>query len=694
MEIIVAKTAGFCFGVSNAVKKTYQLLDRTPGQLYTFGPIIHNDQVVNELCSKGVKIAQTVDDIDETGCVVIRAHGVGPAVYEELGRKSIEVVDGTCPDVKKIHKLVNEKYREGYQIVIVGDKNHPEVIGINGWCDNTAFIAENTEDIDEFSSKISNKPICVVAQTTITSEKWQTINEYLNKVFENIIKFDTICNATSRRQNEAAEIAKDVDFMVVVGSKHSSNTRKLFEICKNYCKETYNIETSGDLPPMDIKKIKKVGITAGASTPDWIIKEVIEKMSEFNIQENEMSFKEAFESSLVTLQTGQIVKGKIIGYNNAEVFVDMGFKSDGIIPIEEFSDDPDFKPETSLKVGEEVEVFVVRVNDGEGNVVLSKKKVDSLKNWDKIEEALENKTPVKAKITEVVNGGVIATSGGLRIFIPASQVSDRFVKDLSEFNKQVVNVRILEINKQKRKIVGSVRAILAEEKGRLSSQIWENIEIGKKYDGVVKSLTDFGAFVDIGGVDGLIHVSELAWTKVKHPSEVLKVGDKVSVTILEFDKEKSRISLGYRKAEDNPWFSAAEKYKVGEVVKGKVVRLVPFGAFVELEKGIDALVHISQISSVRIGKPGDVLQVGQEVEAKVTEFNGEAKKIGLSIKEVAPIDPPSKQEEKTEEAKPAEAGTGEETKVEAEEVIPSEHKEDMSINIGDLIGDKIEDLKD
>ncbi|MCX7709614.1 MAG: bifunctional 4-hydroxy-3-methylbut-2-enyl diphosphate reductase/30S ribosomal protein S1 [Clostridia bacterium] len=682
MEIIVAKTAGFCFGVNKAVTLAYNLVEKSEDRIYTFGPVIHNDQVVGQLNERGVKIAEKVEDISEDSCVIIRAHGVTPEIYNSIEQKTEKIMDATCPYVKKIHNLVNEKYREGYQIIIVGDKNHPEVIGINGWCNNSAYIVETKEEVEKLPKGIENKPVCVVAQTTLTYEKWQAINEYLKKVFENIIKFDTICNATSQRQNEAGEIAARVDMMLVIGSSHSSNTQKLVDICKKYCPETYKIETSGEIPPVDIKKIKKIGITAGASTPEWIIKEVIEKMVELNKQENEMSFKEAFESSLVTLQSGQTVKGKIIGYNNAEVFVDMGYKSDGIIPMEEFSDDPDFKPEASLKVGEEVEVFVVRVNDGEGNVVLSKKKVDALKNWDKIEKASEDKTPVKAKVTEVVNGGVIANAGGVKIFVPASQISDRYVKDLSEFLKQVINVRILEFNKQKRKIVGSARAILEEEKTQNASKIWDNIEVGKKFDGVVKSITDFGAFVDIGGVDGLIHVSELSWTKVKHPSDVLKLGDRVSVTILEFDKAKNRISLGYRKTEDNPWYNAENKFKVGDVVKGKVVRIVPFGAFVELEKGIDGLVHISQISSVRIGKPSDVLEIGQTVEAKITEVNVEAKKIGLSIKEVAPIDP-VKKEEKIEAKAEGEAAKAEE--------VPSEHKEDMAVNIGDLMNVKKED---
>ncbi|KNY26199.1 bifunctional 4-hydroxy-3-methylbut-2-enyl diphosphate reductase/30S ribosomal protein S1 [Pseudobacteroides cellulosolvens] len=676
MEIIIAKNAGFCFGVSKAVNLLFDLLENTNEKLYTVGPIIHNDQVVEKLKSKGVQVVNDISEVENDGQVVIRTHGVTPEVYEKINGSGLKYSDATCPYVKKIHNLVNEKYKEGYQIVIIGDKEHQEVKGINGWCDDTASIVYSEDDVKSMNA--DNKNICVVAQTTITKEKWETINNFLNKKFENILKFDTICSATSNRQNEAECVAKNVDAMVVIGGKNSSNTQKLYEICKKYCSKTYQIETSGDLPPMDIKNIKKIGITAGASTPDWVIKEVISKMEELN-KANEMSFKEAFESSLVTLNTGDIVKGKIIGFNNSEVFVDLGYKSDGIIKIEEFTDDVDFNPAQSIKVGDEVEVFIVRVNDKEGVVELSKKKVESMKGWDSLVAAFENKTPVRVKVIEIVNGGVIASVSGIKIFIPASQVSDKYVKELHGFLKQVMNIRIIDYNKQKRKFVGSARVILEEEKEKAGTEFWGSVEIGKKYTGTVKSLMDFGAFVDIGGVDGLVHVSELSWNKIKHPSQVLKVGDKIEVVIKEFDKDKKKVSLGYKKHEDNPWVKAANKYNVDDIVKGKVVRLVPFGAFVELDEGVDGLVHISQISNDRIGKPSDVLSVGQEIEAKITEFSAENKKISLSIKEVNPIPAPNKKEEVKEAADSSEV-------VNAEEEVPTEHKEDMGSTIGDIIG--------
>ena len=680
MKIILASTAGFCFGVNNAVKKAYDMLGKGE-KIYTLGPIIHNEQVVDDLKKKGVDVISDVSSVSVGSKVIIRAHGVTPKIYKELRTNNICIVDATCPYVKKIHNLVHEKHSEGFQIVIAGDREHPEVKGIDGWCGNTAFIANNPDDMDIFPK--TEQKCCLVAQTTIRKEKFDGIYEKLKEKCKNVLKFDTICNATSNRQEETRKIAQESDMMLVIGSKNSSNTQKLYEISKNICEKTYLIETYGDLPPINIKEINTLGVTAGASTPERIIKEVIEKMDELNKQENEMSFEEAFESSIVTLRSGEIAKGKIIGYNNAEIFVDLGYKSDGIIPIGEYTDDPDFKPETSIKIGDEIEVFIVRVNDGEGNVMLSKKKVDSMKNIEEIEEAYKNKTPVTGKVIEITNGGIIASMKGVRVFIPASQISERYVKDLNEYMKQSVTVRIVEFNKQRRKIVGSRRIILAESRAQLSEQFWGSIEVGKKYDGVVKNLMDFGAFVDIGGVDGLVHVSEMSWIKIKHPSDILKINDKVQVTVLEFDADKKRISLTMKKDEENPWFKADEKFKVGDIVKGTVIRLVPFGAFIELEKGLDGLVHISQISNVRIAKPADVLEVGQEVEAKIVEFNIEAKKISLSIKELNPIDPPY--------AQTPENAAKEETDTDAQPVAekqedPKEHKEELTNTIADAVG--------
>lgn len=636
MEFIIAETAGFCFGVSRAIDTVYDNVKECKTKIYTLGPIIHNKQVVDDLHSKGIDAIDSIKDIkDEKSKVVVRTHGIAKEVYNELEINNIEYIDATCPYVRKIHKIVEKHYNDGYRIIIVGNREHPEVIGINGWCNNSAIIVDNVEDVKE-KLKCTDKT-CVVAQTTINREKWDDITRYIKSHCQEALIFDTICSATNLRQSEAEKIAKQVDIMLVIGGKHSSNTQKLAEICSRYCKDTYHIETFEELPQNLNLSDKKIGITAGASTPAWIIKEVINKMTEKeNLKTNdaEMSFAEAFEQSLITLNTGDIVKGTVIGVSNNEVYVDLGFKSDGIIHISELTDDPSVSPEDIVKVGDEIEVFVVRVDDGEGNVLLSKKKLDSIKGWEMIESSFNNKATVKGKVIEIVNGGIIVLVNGIRVFVPASQVSDRYVSDLNGFLKQNVSLRIIDLNKKKKRAVGSVRAVIEEEKEKKAEEFWNNVEVGKRYSGVVKKLTDFGAFVDLGGVDGLIHISELSWSKIKHPSEVLKEGDVAEVYISELDKEKKRISLGFKKAEDNPWVIAKSKFNLGDVVKCKVVRLVPFGAFVELIPGVDGLIHISQIANKRIGKPADVLSIGQEVEAKIIEMDLDNQKISLSIREL------------------------------------------------------------
>ncbi|WP_094546666.1 bifunctional 4-hydroxy-3-methylbut-2-enyl diphosphate reductase/30S ribosomal protein S1 [Petroclostridium xylanilyticum] len=636
MEFIIAETAGFCFGVSRAIDTVYDNVKECKTKIYTLGPIIHNKQVVDDLHSKGVDAIDSIKDIkDEKSKVVVRTHGIAKEVYNELEINNIEYIDATCPYVRKIHKIVEKHYNDGYRIIIVGNREHPEVIGINGWCNNSAIIVDNVEDVKE-KLKCTDKT-CVVAQTTINREKWDDITRYIKSHCQEALIFDTICSATNLRQSEAEKIAKQVDIMLVIGGKHSSNTQKLAEICSRYCKDTYHIETFEELPQNLNLSDKKIGITAGASTPAWIIKEVINKMTEKeNLKTNdaEMSFAEAFEQSLITLNTGDIVKGTVIGVSNNEVYVDLGFKSDGIIHISELTDDPSVSPEDIVKVGDEIEVFVVRVDDGEGNVLLSKKKLDSIKGWEMIESSFNNKATVKGKVIEIVNGGIIVLVNGIRVFVPASQVSDRYVSDLNGFLKQNVSLHIIDLNKKKKRAVGSVRAVIEEEKEKKAEEFWNNVEVGKRYSGVVKKLTDFGAFVDLGGVDGLIHISELSWSKIKHPSEVLKEGDVAEVYISELDKEKKRISLGFKKAEDNPWVIAKSKFNLGDVVKCKVVRLVPFGAFVELIPGVDGLIHISQIANKRIGKPADVLSIGQEVEAKIIEMDLDNQKISLSIREL------------------------------------------------------------
>lgn len=670
MKIIRASHAGFCFGVDKAVKTAFNLnLNDASGNVYTLGELIHNSQVINELENRGIKVLKSLDDLKEGDSVIIRAHGVGKDIYDKLNERKVKVLDATCPYVKRIHGIVNAKYNEGYKIVIVGDPKHPEVIGINGWCDNNALILSDLKDAEELEE--SSQKVAVVSQTTFKRAKYDEICEVLKKKFAFVLKFDTICSATIQRQTEADELSRKVDVMIVIGGRHSSNTQKLYQICRENCPKTYLVESKDELPLLD-NNVETVGITAGASTPEAVIKEVIFHMQDMmNEHEGEMDFNEALQMTFTELRPNEVVKGKIIGYNNNDVFVDLGYKADGLIPMDEFLDDPDFDPEKDLIPGKEIEALVVKVNDGEGNVSLSKKKVDYIRGFELVEEAFKNKTPIEAVIKEIVKGGAVADYKGVRIFIPASQMSDRFISDLTPFQGKKVKILVIEMA-NRRRIVGSRRVIVEKEKAEKEEAFWNNIEVGKEYEGTVKSLTKFGAFVDLGGVDGLIHVSELSWKKISDPSEVLKVGDKVTVRVTGFDKETKKISLGYRKVEDNPWYNIENKYHVGDVVTGKVLRMVPFGVFVELEEGVEGLVHISQISNVRIGKPDEVLTVGQKVDMKVIDINPELKKISLSIKEVKPLDPVREEAPSQEEA----------------EDTPSEHNEEMRNTIGDILNEK------
>lgn len=646
MEIITAKSAGFCFGVNRAIEACYNEIEKG-GRIVTYGPLIHNKNVNKDLENKGVKSVDTLDGC-EGATVIIRSHGVGKAVYDELERRNIHYVDGTCPFVKKIHNIVRKKRDEGYEIIIIGDGKHPEVIGINGWCDNSAITVDNVDDAQKliFDDK---KKYAVVVQTTFRESKYYDILKILKEKSKKITEENTICSATEERQTEAVKISQNVDKMLVIGDKGSSNTQKLYEICRKNCRNTYYIETIEDLVLNNCKFNDKIGITAGASTPPAIIKEVITTMSEMDGVKNtmegeELTFEQMLNDSFVTLHTGDVVKGTVISTAGEEVSVNLGYKSDGIIPRGEFSSDASVVPSKVVQPGDEIEVFVVRVNDGDGNVLLSKKKVESQKGMEEIEKAFEEKATVTGKVVKIVKGGLIAVANGIQVFIPSSQVAGRFVEDLSVYDGTELTFNIIELDRAKHRIIGGRKALLAKEAEEKKAAVFATLEAGKKVTGTVSRITDFGAFVDLGGVDGLIHISEMSWGRISNPKEVLSEGDTVEVVVLDVDKEKSKISLSLKDVTPNPWTMAAEKYVVGSVVEGKVVRMVPFGAFIELEPGVDGLVHISQIANKRVEKPEDELKIGETIKVKVIDVNAEQKKISLSKKEAeAPV------EEATEE---------------------------------------------
>ena len=648
MEIKLAETAGFCFGVKRAMNIA---LGQKGNKIYTLGPLIHNTQAVARLKEQGIMPSDSIDDIPDGSKVIIRTHGVGKDIYDRLSQKQIDVIDATCPFVKKIHNIVSENFKNGYTIVIAGDEYHPEVMGINGWCDNSAIIIKNDGFEIDFSSA---EKYCFVAQTTFSLNIWNKIKKIVKSTCQSAVIFDTICSATKDRQTEAEILSKETDAMVVIGGKHSSNTLQLVEVCKRNNDKVFHIETVKELPKA-VFYIPVIGVTAGASTPDWIIKEVSNTMSEEKMVDTELNFAEELEKSLVSLHTGDIVKGTVIGITPTEVYVNLGSKADGIIPVGELSDDDTLSPEDIVKVGDEIDVFVVRVNDVEGTVKLSKKKIDSIAGYKKVEAALETKEILSGKIVEAVNRGIIVLTNGVRVFVPASQTNTRRGDDLEALVGQTTELRVIDVNIRRRKIVGSIRSVASEVKAKQLEEFWAGAEVGKEYEGTVKSLTSFGAFVDIGGIDGLVHISELSWGKIKHPSEVVNVGDKITVFILALDKETNKISLGFKKASENPWKIIEEKYNVGDVVRVKVVRIFPFGAFAEIIPYVDGLIHISQISTERIDKVSSALSIGETVDAKITAIDLENKKISLSIR--ALLEPEVYAEEKEET--PAEETTEE-----------------------------------
>ena len=653
-NIRVAESAGFCFGVKRAIEMAYEAIGVEP-KLYSYGQLIHNKTVTDDLASKGLEIVENLDGLTE-GTLLIRSHGVGKALYDEAEAKGLKILDGTCPFVKKIHNIVHEKLANGMGIIIVGDGTHPEVIGINGWCENTAVILEDEEAAK--TKEITEKDrYAVVVQTTFRQAKFDKILEILQDRGVNMEIHNTICSATEKRQTEAEELSKTVDKMIVIGGKNSSNTQKLVEICAKNCGNTVHIETICDLVLNNFGKDDKIGITAGASTPPAIIKEVVVTMSEAleNAVQNlggseEATFEQMLEESLVTLHTGDVVKGTVIQVVNEEVSVNLGFKSDGIIARGEFSSDPTVIPSKTVQPGDEIEVFVVRVNDGDGNVMLSRKRIEAQKGIEEIEAAYNEKAVVTGTVTSVVKGGLIAVVNGVNVFIPSSQVSNRFIEDLSVFNGQELEFNIIEVDRVKRRFIGGRKALVEQEIAAKRAALFETIQAGSRVNGTVSRLTDFGAFVDLGGVDGLIHISEMSWGRISNPKEVLKEGQEVEVFVLDVDKEKGKISLSLKDADKNPWKLAAEKYAVGSIVEGKVVRMVPFGAFVELEPGVDGLVHISQIANKHVVKPEDELKVGEVINVKVLEVNPEQKKISLSKRQAdAPVEEAPAEEAATEE---------------------------------------------
>ena len=638
MDIKVAKTAGFCFGVKRAVELVEQQA-ALGKKVYTYGPIIHNEEVTEELAKKGVQIVSDREEWDaaEKGTLIIRSHGVSKKEFEEMQASGHEILDATCPFVKKIHRIVEEQSNNGRQIIVIGTESHPEVQGIIGWCSGPVSVVENYSDAEKLEEN-PGKKVCVVAQTTFNSKKFQDLVEIIEKKRYDILVLSTICSATEERQKETRLLAQESEAMIVIGGLHSSNTRKLYEISKQQCVNTYFIQKLSDLDLRLFKSFRSVGITAGASTPNNIIEEVHTSMSD-------LSFEQLLEESFKTIHNGEVVEGTVIRVKEDEIVLNIGYKADGIITRSEYTNTPNVDLTEIVKEGDKMQAKVLKVNDGEGQVLLTYKRLAAEKGSKRLEEAFNNKEVLTATVSAVLDGGLSVVVDETRVFIPASLVSDSYEKDLSKYKDQEIEFVISEFNPKRRRIIGDRKQLLVAKKAELQKELFAKIQVGDVVEGTVKNVTDFGVFIDLGGVDGLLHISEMSWGRVENPKKVFKAGDAVRAFIKDIAGEKVALSLKF--ADQNPWANAEEDFAVGNVVTGKVARMTDFGAFVELVPGVDALLHVSQISRNHVEKPADVLKIVQEVTAKIVDFNIADKKISLSIKA---LEAPVQEEAPVEEA--------------------------------------------
>lgn len=683
-QIILAKTAGFCFGVDRAVNLVYELVGEGK-KVCTLGPIIHNAQLVADLESKGVKIIDDISQVPQGYTVVVRTHGVEKSVLDELETKGIDYVNATCPFVTKIHNIV-KKQDENTVVLIAGDKNHPEVLGIKSYCKGDSYVFKNEEELTEIIQKHKiaqkNDVICV-AQTTFSLNEQKKCKKIFKKLCTNCKIFDTICNATSDRQNEAEELSKNSDAMIVVGGRHSSNTCKLRDTGEANC-PTFLIETADELASLDLSKYNVIGVTAGASTPSVIIKEVLKSMSE-EIKEKEVettsavteevvetaenadkatkpavkasadgeaSFEELLNESFKENENSKVVTGTVVRITPTEVFVDVpGRKQTGVVAFDDLSSENISKCEDVVAVGDEIQLVIMKTDDQDGVLKLSKRLFDAVKGWDEIVAAKENDEILEGQVTAVIRGGVLVSAKGTRVFVPASLTGVPRNQELSVLKDATVKFKIIDINPARRRAVGSIKVVSDAERKEKQEALWATLKEGDKVKGTVKSLTSYGAFVDLGGIDGMVHISELSWSRIKHPSEVVNVGDVVEVTIKSLDEETKKISLGFKNIEDNPWEILKRDYPVGSVVDAKIVSFATFGAFANILPTVDGLIHISQISWDRIKAPQDVLKIGDVVKAKIIEIDFDKKRVSLSMKEL--LDKPETAEDDSAETEEA-----------------------------------------
>ncbi|MBY0584281.1 bifunctional 4-hydroxy-3-methylbut-2-enyl diphosphate reductase/30S ribosomal protein S1 [Murdochiella sp. Marseille-P8839] len=652
MKIQVADHAGFCFGVREIDRKASEALARANGRsVYSYGPLVHNAQYVARREEEGIHVLQSLSEakqLDEQSILLLRAHGVTVEERKQLEATGAEIVDGTCPVLLNIYRLLQKKQEEGYRCVIVGDPKHPEVVAMRSRLDEDALILSSTQDAASVRSK---KPLFVVSQTTNREDYFEDVIAAIPKEVKVTVQ-KTICRATEERQKACAKLAREVDLMIVIGGKHSSNTDKLRQVAEKETKNVQRIEVFNDFALQNHPILNRIGITAGASTPDWIIEEVVRGMENFTKED----FMEQIEDSMVKIYPRDIVKGTVISVKDDEVYVDIRYRADGIIKTDEMTDEERGNTHEHFHEGEEIDVYVIKLDDGEGNVMLSTRRVEGLKNWTKLMEKYEAGETVEALITGDNNGGLVANVMGINGFIPASQIATYFVKNFKQYIGQTLECKFLSVDERKRRVVLSARAVLEEQ----LDSVWEKIVVGETIKGKVVRMTDFGAFVDLGGVDGLIHVSDISWQRIEKPSDVLEIGQEVEPIVLKANRDRNRISLGLKQLMPKPFEIFKQNHKPGDVLKGTVVNLLDFGAFVRLDDGVEGLIHVSQIAHHHVEKPSDEYNIGQELEVKILEIDEERQRIALSTRAL---------EEPTVEAK--QDGEGEEKKAEPRHIDAS-----------------------
>ena len=688
LEIILADHAGFCFGVKRATDLATNLAKEAEQQLSTLGPLIHNPQVVERLEEMGIRAIDDLDNIDE-GTVMIRSHGVPPDVIENIKEKGLDIVDATCPFVSRAQEYAKQLAEEEYQVIICGDQNHPEVIGILGSVNYDALVVKTIEELEQHRLK---RKVGVIAQTTLPIGTFKRLIAHLLDRVRDLKIFNTICTTTEERQTAASELAEKVDLMLVIGGKNSANTNRLAEICRNKGVTTYHVETADELKEKWFDGVDRVGVTAGASTPNWIIKEVIGKMSEEKKVVNEENTEAVSEETQVDqeqmmkehamadLKVGDKVTGTVVEVKKDSVYVSVGHKSEGVIPLNELTNEDVESAKEIMNEGDEIDVVVVGLEDEEGNIRLSRKNALREEAWESIIDSYENNEIIEAKVSRVVKGGLVVNIG-LRGFVPASHIAIEYVENLEQFVGQTLRFKVIEVDRDNNNVVLSRKAVLEEEREAEKKETLAKLEAGQEIEGKVTKIVDFGAFVDLGGIEGLLHISEMSWGRIDHPSEVVNEGDTITVKVLNLDIEKERIALGLKQTQPDPWETFAEKHHEGEVVTGKITKTVDFGAFMEIEPGVEGLIHISQLSRRHVEKPEEVVTVNDEVEAKIININIDERRVGLSLKELeAP-----KQEKK--ESKPKRK-----RKKKSSNKKKNEQKESSGFSIGDMIGDDLSEM--